>query len=74
MARLANALDSRLNTIVVDRTGLVGRFDFEFQFLSPSLSATGDTDVQLTSGSVLTTLQEQLGLTLQTTRSPIDML
>ncbi len=49
---------------VVDRTGLKGDYQFNFDWSSKT-----DTDV-----SVFTAVKEQLGLTLEPARSPIDFL
>jgi uncharacterized protein (TIGR03435 family) len=49
---------------VVDRTGLMGNYRFNFE--EPS-----KTDPEM---SVFTTLKEQLGLTLEPTKAPVDFL
>jgi len=65
---------------VVDRTELVGSFDFELTF-DPSSSARAPTETQAgptprddTAPSIVTALQEQLGLKLESTRGPVDVL
>lgn len=52
---------------VVDRTGLTGRFDFTLNW-APEGSI--DTDAP----SIFTAVQEQLGLKLEPTRGPVDVL
>ena len=52
---------------VVDRTGLAGGFDFDLQFDG---AATGP-GVDSTS-ALITALQEQLGLKLESTRAPVE--
>jgi uncharacterized protein (TIGR03435 family) len=53
--------------LVVDKTGLVGSFDFDLDF-------TQDPGADATAPSFFTALQEQLGLKLESTRGPVDVL
>ena len=53
--------------VVVDRTGLTGRFDFTLNF-----APEGSTDTD--APSIFTALQEQLGLKLQPARGPVEVL
>ena len=52
--------------VVIDRTGLTRIFDFELRW------AQDPTDT--TRPSIFTALQEQLGLKLESTRGPVDVL
>ena len=52
---------------VVDRTGLIGRFDFTLTW-----APEGSTDTN--APSIFTAVQEQLGLKLEPTRGPVDVL
>jgi uncharacterized protein (TIGR03435 family) len=52
--------------VVVDRTGLTGRFDIELEW-SPDQMATDKP-------SIFTAVQEQLGLKLESTRGPVEVL
>ncbi len=52
--------------VVVDRTGLTGRFDIELEW-SPDQTATDQP-------SIFTAVQEQLGLKLESTRGPVEVL
>jgi uncharacterized protein (TIGR03435 family) len=52
---------------VVDRTGLSGRFDFTLDW-----APDGSTDTNVP--SIFTALQEQLGLKLEPSRGPVDVL
>jgi len=77
---IANVLSSYVGRLVVDRTELVGSFDFELTF-DPSSSAKAPTGTQPgptaqddTAPSIVTALQEQLGLKLESTRGPVDVL
>ncbi len=71
-----NAIALRLGTLleetVLDRTGVPGAFDFELRagadFPGAPSAAAGEAP------SIFTALQEQLGLKLEPTRGPIEML
>lgn len=52
--------------VVVDRTGLTGRFDIELEWSADQIA----TDRP----SIFTAVQEQLGLKLESTRGPVDVL
>lgn len=56
---------------VIDRTELTGTFTFELRFAPPNVSVASD-DTGLP--SLFRALQEQLGLKLDATRAPVDML
>jgi uncharacterized protein (TIGR03435 family) len=68
-----------LNRVVVDRTGLNGRYDIDLSW-SPEQRAQAPSAVQEppTSGpsalSIFTALQEQLGLKLDSTREKMEVL
>ncbi len=63
MAELARQLSMQLGENVVDKTGLTGQYDFNLQW---SQSAGND--------SLLTAVQEQLGLKLVPQQAPTDVL
>ncbi len=56
---------------VVDKTGLTGPFSFSFQ-PPPHQLATDLTNADTAAPSILTAIQEQLGLRLQSTKIPAD--
>jgi uncharacterized protein (TIGR03435 family) len=73
---VALILGSVLQKPVVDKTGLTGRYDFTLRWAAEQLSLvpgtpTGDQDK---SPSIFTALREQLGLRLDSTRGPIEVL
>ena len=68
-AALANFAAERM---VVDRTGLTGRYDLEVQW-TPDTARAGATDAA-DAGSLFTALQEQLGLKLESQRGPVEYL
>jgi uncharacterized protein (TIGR03435 family) len=78
MAQLASGLATRVGRMVVDRTGLGGTFDFELSF-TPENTPAGQlmrfNGVEFDAGpSIYTAVQEQLGLKLDATRGPVEVL
>jgi len=79
MLELSNVLSQRLGRSVVDRTGLAGKFDFKLIWtpgpgeggsdIPPGTAAAGDGGP-----SIFTAIQEQLGLRLESSRGPVDVL
>lgn len=67
MGPLVGSLYDWTGRPVVDRTGLNGRFDFT---LTWALEGSPDTDA----ASIFTAVQEQLGLKLEPSRGPVDVL
>jgi uncharacterized protein (TIGR03435 family) len=79
MTMTANVLSGYVGRLVVDRTGLAGSFDFEITFDPSSAAKTpgvqpGTAPRDDTAPSIVTALQEQLGLKLQSGRGPVDVL
>ncbi len=75
---LINAsLSSEVQRTIVDRTGLTGAFDIDLHWL-PDNPASGPQPKQPApdpgAPSLFTALQEQLGLKLQSTTGPVDVL
>jgi uncharacterized protein (TIGR03435 family) len=77
MTRLASVLSASTDRPVIDRTDLPGRFNVDLQWtpdpLGPALSpsATGPADAP---PSLVTAIQEQLGLKLDAVTAPIEVL
>ena len=75
MDQLAKGLEASVDRVVLNRTGLGGSFSFDFEFTplprgaSPDSTGTNDPAV-----SIFTALQEQLGLKLESTRGPVDVI
>jgi uncharacterized protein (TIGR03435 family) len=81
MVQLASALSPQLSAIVVDKTGIEGRFDASFQW-------TPDQPMRLKSGepapapppdaipgpSIFTAIQERLGLRLESRKVPTEVI
>lgn len=75
-----------VNRVVVDRTGLTGSFDIDLEWTPDNLpkpppGAPADQPVRINGAtidpngpSLFTALQEQLGLKLDSTRGPVEVL
>jgi uncharacterized protein (TIGR03435 family) len=80
MTRLAEFLSIQADRPVVDRTGLTGFYDFtlEWSFDDSQRSALATAavprDADSVGPSLFTAVQEQLGLKLETSKAPIDVL
>jgi uncharacterized protein (TIGR03435 family) len=77
----ANVLSRSVGKQVLDRTGLPGSFNIELTFDPTSAAALGPPGANPgppirddTAPSIFTALQEQLGLKLESTRGPVDVL
>jgi len=78
MAQLASNLSGQVQRIVVDRTGLSGGWDFEITF-APERPLNPPPGVEFPAAdpnapSLFTAMQEQLGLKLQSTKGPVELL
>jgi uncharacterized protein (TIGR03435 family) len=73
---VAADLSSRLGRPVFDKTGLTGKYDFEISWAPDLTSAAGaDAATPAISGpSLVTAIQEQLGLRLESTKGPVGIL
>jgi uncharacterized protein (TIGR03435 family) len=76
MRQVASILSDTVQRPVVDRTGLEGNFSALVTYRPDSVSVTGAdqpaSDPNAT--SIFTALQEQLGLRLESTRGPVEIL
>src|SRR6266513_3032490 len=79
MDKLGQFLSQFVDRMVVDRTGLKWAFDFALEF-APEFGPGSQPGVTATASdpsappSLFTALQEQLGLKLESTKSPVDVL
>jgi uncharacterized protein (TIGR03435 family) len=80
VSQLVYSLSQRLDRPVIDKTGLKGLFDFRLEFapIQPSAAALADggaAPAGLTDPrpSVFAAIQDQLGLRLDSTRGPVDV-
>ena len=77
MALLASNLSGQVQRIVIDRTGLSGGWDFEITF-APERPLNPPPGVEFPAAdpnapSLFTAMQEQLGLKLQSTKGPVEV-
>lgn len=66
MAGLADAIANESDRAVIDRTGLAGKFDVTLKW-SPDINDP-------TGVGLVTAMEEQLGLKLESTKAPVDVL
>ncbi len=79
LAQLADRLAPFVNRVVIDQTGLAGNFDLDLEWTpdqwKPQLAEVPQQPQSIPNGpSLFTALQEQLGLKLEPTRGPVDVL
>jgi uncharacterized protein (TIGR03435 family) len=80
MAGLASDLARVVGRTVLDRTGLAGGFDLDLEWtpdVQPVVTGAGaGTDIALPNDgpSIFTAVQEQLGLKLEPTRGPVNVI
>jgi uncharacterized protein (TIGR03435 family) len=85
MTLLASMLAQVVRRSVVDRTGLKGAFDFDLRWTPDTLPVRpgmqtdqpfrfNGVEIDPNGPSIFTALQEQLGLKLEATRGPVDVL
>jgi uncharacterized protein (TIGR03435 family) len=70
LSTLAQNLAGNMDRIVLDKTGLTGDFDFTLEW-NPDI-AQPDTDTSRP--TIFTAIQEQLGLKLESTKGPVEVL
>jgi uncharacterized protein (TIGR03435 family) len=76
-SQLATALGGQSGRMVVDRTGLTGSWDFELNFAPEQRGQAPGADapaVDPNAPSFFTAVQEQLGLKLESTKGPVEVL
>jgi uncharacterized protein (TIGR03435 family) len=73
MAQLADYLSTPVNP-VVDKTGLTGKYDFSMQYARTTGGAQSADTPADSAPDLLTAIQEQLGLKLNSTKGPLDFL
>lgn len=78
LSLFANNLSGQVQRVVVDRTGLSGGWDFEITY-APEQPVNPPPGVEFPAAdpnapSLFTAIQEQLGLKLQSTKGPVEVL
>jgi bla regulator protein blaR1 len=79
---VVNALSQQLGRTVVDKTGLTGNYDFKLEWTpdlgqqQPGAKEIGGTETAPPDSgpTIFTALQEQLGLKLESTKGPVEIL
>jgi bla regulator protein BlaR1 len=81
MDMLASQLSNPLGRTVLDRTGLKGRYDIKLEFTPEEGAGRGPGDgpeaappPDTTGPSLFTALQEQLGLKLESSKGPVEII
>ena len=86
MEQVLQFLSPAVNRVVVDRTGLIGNFDVDLAWTperlpqrAPGTPAdqpirANGVDIDPNGPSIFTAVQEQLGLKLESTKGPVDVL
>jgi uncharacterized protein (TIGR03435 family) len=86
VSQFANSLAMFVNRTVLDRTGLAGSFDVDLTWTPDQMPPRGagsppdqpvrvnGADIDPNGPSIFTAVQEQLGLKLESTKSPVDVL
>jgi uncharacterized protein (TIGR03435 family) len=77
--RIAVVLVGEVGRSVMDRTGLEGKFDFELEWVPdpanmPMINGAKPDGSKLDGASIFTAVQEQLGLKLESTKGPVEIL
>jgi uncharacterized protein (TIGR03435 family) len=72
LAYLTATLSNILGRMVTDRTGLMGQYDYTLEYRLDA--AGGSAAVNADAPSLETALQEQLGLKLESTKAPVEVL
>ncbi len=74
VAALANQLGQVLGRTVIDKTGLTGNYDFKLEWTPDQRPMEGPPAGDATGPSIFTALQDQLGLKLESTKGPVEIL
>jgi len=81
MAELARSLSLVMDRTVIDRTGFTGLSDIQLSFLPDDSTAAMPPPppgavpaLEMRAPSILTALQEQLGLRLESTKGPVEVI
>jgi uncharacterized protein (TIGR03435 family) len=79
MPELTRTLSLAMGRAVIDRTGFTGLFDVKLDFTADETTAAlppppPGTEHEFTNPSILVALQEQMGLRLEATKGPVDVI
>ena len=71
MTNFLSVLSDYTERVVIDKTGFTGKFNAHFEFTSAR--ALGQED-DASGPSLFTAIEEQLGLKLESTKGPVEIL
>ena len=72
--RFAQSLSLDLDRPVINQTGITGQFDFRLAYTLTSASVAQAGTGNPTEASIFTAIQEQLGLKLESSKGPVEVL
>jgi uncharacterized protein (TIGR03435 family) len=70
---LARQLQAQVGRIVLDRTGLAGAYDFKLEFTPQRALGNAGDGSEPAGPTIFTALQEQLGLKLESSKAPVEI-
>jgi uncharacterized protein (TIGR03435 family) len=72
---LASELSRSVGRMVLDKTGLTGKYDFTLQYVREQIAVTPSADTSDSSDtSIFRALQDQLGLKLESGKGPVEII
>jgi len=75
MDTVAAMLSTSLGRTVIDKTGLTGLFDFTLTYTSdPDAGSSASSDDAASGPTIFTAIEEQLGLKLESSKGPVQIL
>jgi uncharacterized protein (TIGR03435 family) len=79
LSTIAKVLTGPAGRIVIDRTGIAGGFDYQLEWAPdpanmPMINGAKPDGSNLNAASIFTAVQEQLGLKLESTKGPVEIL
>jgi uncharacterized protein (TIGR03435 family) len=73
LSSLVAMLSRQLQRIVIDKTGLAGKYDLQLKWTPDDAKPTPDSGADAAPPDIFTALQEQLGLKLQPGKAEVEM-
>lgn len=74
MAFLASSLSSQLSRMVVDKTGLAGKYKIHLTYTPDALAVPAPDAADGSAPDIFAAIQEQLGLKLESAKAPVEVL
>lgn len=73
LSSIADSLSDQVQRIVVDKTGLTGKYNLQLKWTPDDAKPSADSGADSAPPDIFTALQEQLGLKLQPGKAEVDM-